>query len=70
MIKVIKNFERYDYCRNEESIMECVFMINEFDYSYLDSVFGDIEFLFNIKKNEEYLYNYLYKSVVDARQEV
>ncbi len=67
MRKAIGAYNRFENSSDLESSIDSVLLIDEFDYLELDNAFGDIEFIFNHKKNYNYIYDSLYKITLELR---
>lgn len=65
--KAIANFNRFENNGNLERSINSVLQMNQFDYIELDNAYGDISFIFYDKKNRKYIYDKIYKPILDCR---
>lgn len=65
--KAAVNFNKFEYGSNIERSMDSVLQINQFDYVELDNAYGDIEFIFKDKAKRKYIYDKIYKPILDCR---
>lgn len=65
--KAVANFNRFENNGNLERSINSVLQMNQFDYIELDNAYGDISFIFYYKKNRKYIYDKLYKPILDCR---
>lgn len=67
VLKVASNFDRFEYSDDIERSIDSVLQIKQFDYLPLDNAYGDMDFLFGDKKKRKYIYNKIYKPILDCR---
>lgn len=64
------NFNKFENDGDFERTMDIVIAMNEHDYSPLDTALGNIDFLFGNNKTRKYIYNEIYKIIVDLRENI
>lgn len=62
-LKAVSNFNRFENEGNLECSIDSVLAMEQFDYTELDSAYGDIDFIFNNKKTRGYIYKSIYEPI-------
>lgn len=70
MNKVINNYLQFRNDGDFDKSLHSVIDMAEFDYTVLDNLYGEIDFLFNNRKNRHYIYCNLYEPTKDMRKEI
>lgn len=70
MNKVINNYLQFRNDGDFDKSLHSVIGMAEFDYTELDNLYGEIDFLFNNRKNRHYIYCNLYEPTKDIRKEI
>lgn len=69
-IKAVSNLNLFEYEKDLNRSIDSVLQMNQFDYVELDNAYGDMVFLFRNKKKQKYIYEKIYKPILDAKNTV
>lgn len=67
-LKAVNNFNSFENEGDIEATIDIVIEMNKFDYTEFDISFGEICFLFNNKRNRQYIYKNIYFPIVELRK--
>ena len=67
-LKAVNNFNCFENEGDIEATIDIVIEMNKFDYTEFDISFGEICFLFNNKRNRQYIYKNIYFPIVELRK--
>ena len=67
-LKAVNNFNSFENEGDIEATIDIVIEMNKFDYTEFDISFGEICFLFNNKRNRQYIYKNIYFHIVELRK--
>lgn len=68
--KVINNYFKFRNDGDFDKSLHSVIDMAEFDYTVLDNLYGEIDFLFNNRKNRHYIYCNLYEPTKAMRKQI
>ena len=63
--RAIGNFNKFDNDGDLERSIDILLMMNQFDYTPLDTAYGDMCFFFKNKSTHNYIYQKIYKPIFD-----
>ena len=66
--KAATNYNSFENEGNLERTIDSILAMDKFDYLELDNAYGDISFIFNNKKNREYIYRSIYEPIITLRR--
>ena len=67
-LKAVNNFNSFENEGDIEATIDIVIEMNKFDYTEFDISFGEICFLFNNKRDRQYIYKNIYFPIVELRK--
>lgn len=68
--KAVGNFNRFDNDGDLERSIDILLLMNQFDYTSLDAAYGDICFFFKNKSTHNYIYQKIYKPIIDLSEKI